>query len=225
MWLERIVRLCPLRYLIPILQKFISICSALRRRRDALAGLKRPVCSPARPVQHAKKRLGIIARLILALLPRRLERELSYSDTNGGSCIPKETLNMSVNPSGKGSKRKQDDVLLEEHQCWVETLLQELPEEDDPEDSTYEPTKSETDSEEYKSHNSTETDLEFEEKNGMLMLKERPTLQEAPNNEDELAIATVPEPRAESERAPDCQTLEDRSEDHASHKCQNDAEP
>ncbi|KAH0625911.1 hypothetical protein JD844_034280 [Phrynosoma platyrhinos] len=201
----------PLRQ-IPILQNFFcSVHSALHGRREALVGLKCPGHSPVRPVRHAKKRLGIVTRVILALLPSRLE--LHCPDTNGGACV------------SKGSKRKQDDVSLEEQQCWVETLLQDLPDEDDPEDSTYEPTKSETDSEEYKSHNSTETDLEFEEKNGTVMLKELPTLQEAPNREDEMAIATVLEPRAENERAPGSRSLGDGSEDHAYCKWQKDAEP
>ncbi|EMP25745.1 hypothetical protein UY3_17186 [Chelonia mydas] len=146
----------------------------------------------------------------------------------GQSRIPEEIRKSPVKPSGKGSKRKQDDVALEEHQSWVEILQQELPEEDEAEDSTYEvpelpgpsrllqkekwwlanrqlsfqsremgqkywhdeccstdcsrfhvnhQTQSETDSEEYRSQNDTETDLEFEEKDGVLVLKASPSLQ------------------------------------------------
>lgn len=43
-----------------------------------------------------------------------------------------------VKPCGKGSKRKQDDVALEDQQSWVEVLQEELPEQDDPNDATYE---------------------------------------------------------------------------------------
>ncbi|XP_044854170.1 uncharacterized protein LOC123355684 isoform X1 [Mauremys mutica] len=134
-----------------------------------------------RPVRHAKKRLGRLAHLLFAIIPARFQRALGYlpADCMGQSGIPEEIQKSPVKPSGKGSKRKQDDVALEEQQSWVEILQQELPEEDEAEDSTYEPTRSETDSEEYRSQNETETDLEFEEKDGVLVLKESPSLQES----------------------------------------------
>ncbi|XP_039371855.1 uncharacterized protein LOC120391806 isoform X2 [Mauremys reevesii] len=134
-----------------------------------------------RPVRHAKKRLGRLAHLLFAIIPARFQRALGYlpADCMGQSGIPEEIQKSPVKPSGKGSKRKQDDVALEEQQSWVEILQQELPEEDEAEDSTYEPTRSETDSEEYRSQNDTETDLELEEKDGVLVLKESPSLQES----------------------------------------------
>ncbi|XP_032658350.2 uncharacterized protein LOC116837762 [Chelonoidis abingdonii] len=137
-----------------------------------------------RPVRHAKKRLGRLAQLLFAIIPARFQRVLGYlpADCMGQSRIPEEIRKSPVKPSGKGSKRKQDDVALEEQQSWVEILQQELPEEDEAEDSTYEPTRSETDSEEYRSQNDTETDLEFEEKDGVLVLKESPSLQESGEN-------------------------------------------
>ncbi|XP_053869674.1 uncharacterized protein LOC128828764 isoform X1 [Malaclemys terrapin pileata] len=135
--------------------------------------------SPDRPVRHAKKRLGRLAHLLFTIIPARFQRALGYlpADCMGQSGIPEEIQKSPVRPSGKGSKRKQDDVALEEQQSWVEILQQELPEDDEAEDSTYEPTRSETDSEEYRSQNETETDLEFEEKDGVLVLKELQSLQ------------------------------------------------
>ncbi|XP_030396667.1 uncharacterized protein LOC115638813 [Gopherus evgoodei] len=143
-------------------------------------------CAPSldRPVRHAKKRLGRLAHFLFAIIPARFQHALGYlpTDCMGQSRIPEEIQKSPVKPSGKGSKRKQDDVALEEQQSWVEILQQELPEEDEAEDSTYEPTRSETDSEEYRSQNDTETDLEFEEKDGVLVLKESPSLQESGEN-------------------------------------------
>ncbi|XP_038240069.1 uncharacterized protein LOC119848385 isoform X2 [Dermochelys coriacea] len=134
--------------------------------------------SPDRPVRRAKKRLGRLAHLLFSIIPSRFQRALGYlpADGMGQSGIPEEIQKSPVKPSGKGSKRKQDDVALEEHQSWVEILQQELPEDDEAEDSTYE-TQSETDSEEYRSQNDTETDLEFEEKDGVLVLKASLSLQ------------------------------------------------
>ncbi|KAG6934814.1 hypothetical protein G0U57_016225, partial [Chelydra serpentina] len=96
--------------------------------------------SPDRPVRHAKKRLGRLAHLLFAVIPSRFQRALGYlpADSMGQSGVPEEIQKSPVKPSGKGSKRKQDDVALEEHQSWVEVLQQELPEEDEAEDSTYE---------------------------------------------------------------------------------------
>ncbi|XP_065434737.1 uncharacterized protein LOC101930779 isoform X2 [Chrysemys picta bellii] len=148
--------------------------------------------SPDRPVRHAKKRLGRLAHLLFAIIPARFQRALGYlpADCMGQSGIPEEIQKSPVRPSGKGSKRKQDDVALEEQQSWVEILQQELPEDDEAEDSTYEPTRSETDSEEYRSQNETETDLEFEEKDGVLVLMESQSLQGTPTGENMPAAAS-----------------------------------
>ncbi|XP_043391994.1 uncharacterized protein LOC102945006 isoform X7 [Chelonia mydas] len=148
--------------------------------------------SPDRPVRRAKKRLGRLAHLLFAIIPSRFQCALGYlpADSMGQSRIPEEIRKSPVKPSGKGSKRKQDDVALEEHQSWVEILQQELPEEDEAEDSTYEQTQSETDSEEYRSQNDTETDLEFEEKDGVLVLKASPSLQGTLDGENMLAAAS-----------------------------------
>lgn len=103
-------------------------------------------------------------------------------------------------PCGKGSKRKQDDLDEEEEvdqQSWVEALTQELAEEDHVVDPDYEvssflffisftakfrdtnlllqPSGVETDSEEYRSHNETESDLEIEK--GVVVIKDLETVQ------------------------------------------------
>ncbi|XP_019345455.2 uncharacterized protein LOC102569169 isoform X2 [Alligator mississippiensis] len=158
-----------------------------------------PASSPSRPVRHAKKRLGRLACFLFAIVPCRLQNALGYLPP--GSLEIRKTP---VKPCGKGSKRKQDDVALEDQQSWVEVLQEELPEQDDPNDATYEswppslfqPSKSETDSEEYRSQNETETDLEFEEQDGVVVLKESPNPQVNRKGENVQATATggdVPE--------------------------------
>ncbi|XP_019368892.1 PREDICTED: uncharacterized protein LOC109294837 isoform X2 [Gavialis gangeticus] len=160
-----------------------------------------PAPSPSRPVRHAKKRLGRLACFLFAIVPCRLQNTLGYLPPGslGQSDIPEEIRKTPVKPCGKGSKRKQDDVALEDQQSWVEVLHEELPEGDDPNDATYEPSKSETDSEEYRSQNETETDLEFEEQDGVVMLKESPNPQVNQKGETVQAAATsgdVPEKSA-----------------------------
>uniref|UniRef100_A0ABM5ELZ3 Uncharacterized protein n=1 Tax=Pogona vitticeps TaxID=103695 RepID=A0ABM5ELZ3_9SAUR len=184
-WFRYITQHGPVRYLLQLLQQLFRWVPFVRPL-GAAAGQPRgaPACSPDRPVRHARKRLGTLARVILAFVPSQFLQTLGRLKTQRKSSAPDETLKSHVHPAGKGCKRKQEDLLLEEQQYWVEALLEELPEEDDRDDPTYEPTKSETDSEEYRSQNSTETDLEFEEKNGVLMLKEKPTLQAIPDEDD-----------------------------------------
>ncbi|XP_019412612.1 PREDICTED: uncharacterized protein LOC109324932 isoform X2 [Crocodylus porosus] len=160
-----------------------------------------PAPSPSRPVRHAKKRLGRLACFLFAIVPCRLQNALGYLPPGslGQSDIPEEIRKTPVKPCGKGNKRKQDDVALEDQQSWVEVLHEELPEGDDPDDATYEPSKSETDSEEYRSQNETETDLEFEEQDGVVMLKELPNPQVNQKGETVQAAATsgdVPEKSA-----------------------------
>ncbi|XP_075759299.1 uncharacterized protein LOC142819043 isoform X2 [Pelodiscus sinensis] len=158
----------------------------------------RHASSPARPMRQAKKRLSRLARLLFTVIPSRFRQALGYVPAahmaQGG--IPEEIQKSPVKPLGKGSKRKQDDVALEEHQSWVEVLQEELLEEET-EDSTYEPTRSETDSEEYRSQNDTETDLEFEERDGVLELKDSPDGQAALTGEN------VPAPASGGGEAPE----------------------
>ncbi|XP_034298407.2 uncharacterized protein LOC117680053 isoform X2 [Pantherophis guttatus] len=155
----------PLRFL---LQWLLKGCSWLRclfivKPRD---GNKR---------QPATKRLGTVAQILFAIIPVRFQLALGFLHSMCQSIEVEETLKSPVTPSMRGSKRKkEEDAVLDEPQCWIETILKDLPDNDDSEDTTYEPTKSETDSEEYKSQNDTEGDLEYEEKDGLVMLKEDP---------------------------------------------------
>ncbi|KAJ6664302.1 hypothetical protein lerEdw1_008521 [Lerista edwardsae] len=169
--------------------------------------------SPDRPVRQAKKRLGLLARFLLVFIPSRFQRLLGYlpMDSLGDNPIPQETLEAPVNPSGKGSKRKHDDLVPEENWCWVEALQEELPDEDDPEDPTYVPSKSSDSAseEEYKSQNNTETDVELEEKDGEVMLKDNPNQLEAPSGDGKLGEAQA---GANEEKALIPQTSGDGSE-------------
>ncbi|KAM6463990.1 uncharacterized protein PHA67_010848 isoform 2-T2 [Liasis olivaceus] len=177
-----IARFRPLRYLLQWLHK---VCSWLKClfSMEAIDSHKRRLHSPGRTIRPAKKRLGVVARILFAFIPPRLQVALGFLNTMCQSVVLEETLKSPVRPSMKGNKRKQEDLALEEYQCWIETFLKELPDDDEPEDLTYEPTKSETDSEEYKSQNNTETDLEYEEKDGLLMLKEDPVSPQSQNRE------------------------------------------
>ncbi|XP_039188947.1 uncharacterized protein LOC120303460 [Crotalus tigris] len=133
--------------------------------------------------QPAIKRLGTVAQILFAIIPVRLQLALGFLHTVCQSIEVEETLKSPGTPSKRGSKRKTEDVKLDEPQCWIETILKDLPDNDDSEDLTYELTKSETDSEEYKSQNDTEGDLEYEEKDGLLILKEDPVSPQGQNGE------------------------------------------
>ncbi|KAG8126897.1 hypothetical protein E2320_022039, partial [Naja naja] len=126
--------------------------------------------------QPAVKRLGTVAQILFAIIPVRFQLALGFLHNMCQSIEVEEILNSPVTPSMRGSKRKmeEEDADLDEPQCWIETILKDLSDNDDSQDPTYEPSKSESDSEEYKSQNDTEGDLEYEEKNGLVMLKEDP---------------------------------------------------
>lgn len=51
--------------------------------------------------------------------------------------IPAEIREALINPAGKASKRKRDDVALEKQESWLVVLERDFPE-DDSEDLTYE---------------------------------------------------------------------------------------
>ncbi|KAM9848921.1 oogenesis-related [Aulostomus maculatus] len=123
------------------------------------------VSSPARQSLAGRKRLHPFTRLLLRIMPRWVQGALGYplSSCIGRSLSP-EVRASPTKPCGKGSKRKQDDLDEDEddeHQTWVEALTQELAEDEGPEvDPDYEPSTVETDSDEYCSHNNTESDIE-----------------------------------------------------------------
>ncbi|XP_062869337.1 oogenesis-related [Trichomycterus rosablanca] len=128
----------------------------------------------ARPCRSGRKRLRRATRLFLAILPRRLQGALGYPVcTNIGCSVSPEVRCSPTKPCGKGSKRKQDDMDEDEEveqQSWVEALTQELTDEDQSADPDYEPSAVETDSEEYRTHNDTESDNEVEK--GVVVIKD-----------------------------------------------------
>ncbi|TTK63261.1 hypothetical protein Baya_15652 [Bagarius yarrelli] len=132
-----------------------------------------------RQCRTGRKRLGRTTRLLLAILPRRLQGALGYPVcTSIGCSVSPEVRCSPTKPCGKGSKRKQDDLDEDEEveqQSWVEALNQELTDEDPSADPDYEPTAVETDSEEYRSRNDTESDLEVEK--GVVVIQDLETVQ------------------------------------------------
>ncbi|KAJ8374409.1 hypothetical protein SKAU_G00049890 [Synaphobranchus kaupii] len=142
-----------------------------------------PESPSARQCRTGKKRLRLVTRLVLAFLPRRLQSALGYPVcTSIGCSVSPEIRCSPTKPSGKGSKRKKDDVDVddyeeEEQPSWVEVLTQELREYDSQTDPDYEPSSvAETDSEEFRSHNDTESDIEVQENNGVREIKDLVTV-------------------------------------------------
>ncbi|XP_042605628.1 oogenesis-related [Cyprinus carpio] len=131
-----------------------------------------------RQCRTVRKRLHRVTRLLLGVLPRRIQSALGYPVcTSIGRAVSPEVRCSPTKPCGKGSKRKQDDLDEEEEveqQSWVEALNQELAEEDHAADPDYEPSAVESDSEEYRSHNNTESDLEVEK--GVVVIKDLETV-------------------------------------------------
>ncbi|XP_068582068.1 oogenesis-related [Cebidichthys violaceus] len=123
------------------------------------------VHSPARQSLSGRKRLHRVTRMLLSVLPRWVQGVLGYpvSSSIGRSLSPEIRVSP-TKPCGKGSKRKQDELDEEdENQTWVEALNQQLADDDGgaEEDPDYEPSTVDTESEEYCSHNDTESDMEF----------------------------------------------------------------
>ncbi|XP_029286024.1 oogenesis-related [Cottoperca gobio] len=124
------------------------------------------VCSPGRQSLTGRKRLHRVTRMLRSILPRWVQGALGYpvSSSIGLSLSPDIRVSP-TKPCGKGSKRKQDELDEEEEeecQTWVEALNQELSDEDAEDDADYEPSSVETESEEYRSQNDTESDLEIQ---------------------------------------------------------------
>lgn len=134
--------------------------------------------SPERRSRTAKKRLGCFTRFLLSVLPYRLQNSLGYPvpSSMGITKVPDDIRQSPTKPHGKGSKRKQDETESsdEEQYTLVEFIKAELPEEDE-DDPSYEPSTSKSNLDSEQSKNDTESDLEVEEKDGMLQLKEHPT--------------------------------------------------
>ncbi|XP_060934888.1 oogenesis-related [Limanda limanda] len=146
------------------------------RQPPEVAIVSSEVPSPARQSLAGRKRLHRVTRLLLSVLPRWVQGRLGYpvSSSIGRSLSPEIRVSP-TKPCGKGSKRKQDeldeDEEEEEHPTWVEFLNDELiAEEDVVEDPDYEPATVDTESEEYCSHNETESD--FEVSGGSVIIKD-----------------------------------------------------
>ncbi|XP_010114165.1 PREDICTED: uncharacterized protein LOC104476154, partial [Chlamydotis macqueenii] len=175
-FLGQILQLGFVKYLLKILQK-TSVWVGFVIPVETLISKAYPTQSPPRPRQLAKKRRGRLTRLLLSIVPTRIQNVLGYLPADWSqSNMPKEIREALINPSNKANKRKRDDVALEEQESWLVVLERDLPE-DDSEDVTYEPSDVETDSEEYESQNDTEVDLELEEQDGTIVLKESSDLQ------------------------------------------------
>ncbi|XP_054038306.1 uncharacterized protein LOC128900811 [Rissa tridactyla] len=175
-FLCQILQLSFVKYLMKILQK-ASVWIGFVVPVEATISKVYPTRSPARPRRFAKKRRGRLTRLLLSVVPTRIQNILGYLPADWGhSNVPKEIREGGISPSKKANKRKRDDVALEEQESLLVVLERDLPEHDS-DDPTYEFLEVETDSEEYQSQNDTETDLEFEEQDGTIMLKDSSDLQ------------------------------------------------
>ncbi|XP_039620548.1 oogenesis-related [Polypterus senegalus] len=170
--LNRLSQFGPFRFMTRVLRA-LSWLAGLSSTVDELG----PEYSPTfvRQYRSGRKRLHRVTRLLLSFMPYRLQSALGYPVPSSIGKVPiSEEIRCSPTKlSGKGNKRKQDDLDEEEHQSWVEALNEELGDEDCLDDPTYEPsTQEETDSEENRTHNETESDIEVENKDGMIMIKE-----------------------------------------------------
>ncbi|XP_041085062.1 uncharacterized protein LOC121300558 [Polyodon spathula] len=163
----------------------LKFVASVLRNLSWLAGLSCPVedlgaaeaHTPAliRHCRTGKKRLRRVTRVLLSYIPYRLQSALGYPvpSSIGKTAVSEEVRCSPTKPSGKGNKRKQEDVDEEEHQSWVEALNQELGDEDSEGDPTYAPSSDgESDSEENRTHNDTESDIEEVAEEGKAIIKE-----------------------------------------------------
>ncbi|XP_064252667.1 uncharacterized protein LOC135284836 isoform X2 [Passer domesticus] len=167
--LGQILQLSLVKYPLKLLQKasgWIGLVLPVETIRSRLCPSSQ---SSSRPGLLARKRRGKLLRLLLSLTPTRVQTFLGYLPTDWGhSNMSKEIQEAPINPASKASKRKRDDVALEQQESWFVMLERDLPE-DDSEDPTYEPSELESDTDEYQSQN--DTDLELEEQGGVTVLE------------------------------------------------------
>uniref|UniRef100_A0A3Q3VK20 Uncharacterized protein n=1 Tax=Mola mola TaxID=94237 RepID=A0A3Q3VK20_MOLML len=138
-----------------------SVISGVRAYRGLwwLLGFRHPqqkvlvspaVCSPGRQNLSGRKRLRRVTRLLLSVLPQWVQGALGYPVSSSiGRAISPEIRVSPTKPCGKGSKRKHVPLML---------MLSQ-------------PSTIETESDEYHSHNDTESDLELKEK-GMVIIED-----------------------------------------------------
>ncbi|KAJ7422545.1 hypothetical protein WISP_37416 [Willisornis vidua] len=165
-FLCQLFQLSFVQYLLKLLQR-ASIWLGFVLPVETMTNQLHPTQSPPRPGRLARRLRGRLERLLLSVVPTRIQNLLGYLPADWGHFNkPREILEALVNPFSKASKRKRDDVALEEQESWFEVLERDLPE-DDSGDSTYEPSDEESDSEEFQSQNDTEVELELEEQDGI----------------------------------------------------------
>ncbi|KAM9515819.1 uncharacterized protein ACIB01_017733 isoform 3-T3 [Guaruba guarouba] len=174
-FLHQILQLSSAKYLLKILRK-ASAWIGFGVPVETIISKVYPLLSP-RPRQLAKKPWGRLMCFVLSIVPTRIQNILGYQPVVWDqSNVPKEIQETLINASNKANKRKWDDIDREEEESLLVELEGELLE-DDSKDVTYKSSDVETDSEEYESQNDTEVDLEFEEQDGIVMLKESLDLQ------------------------------------------------
>ncbi|XP_044055643.1 oogenesis-related [Siniperca chuatsi] len=178
-----------------VVRAYRGFWSVLGFRQPQERALVSPaISSPTRQSLAGRKRLHRVTRLLLSILPRWVQGALGYpvSSSIGRSLSPEIRVSP-TKPCGKGSKRKQDeldDEEDEEHPTWVEALTQEIADDDvHEEDPDYEPSTVETDSEEYCSHNNTESDIEVQGK-GVVIIEDVNT-DVAPSTPSEVSCPAV----------------------------------
>lgn len=159
-WLSGLFR--PLKYLFGVIRRLLTWPTSGQVEKVGAAGTS-PY--PRRRWISVKKRLSILARFMLTVVPCRIQGRLGFpaASSLGQGEISDELRNSPNKPCGKGSKRKQDD-LAEEDLCWIETLSGDLSDDDDlVSDPNFEPSKYYTESdfsEEHRENNDTDLELE-----------------------------------------------------------------
>ncbi|XP_078280295.1 oogenesis-related [Rhinoraja longicauda] len=192
----------PLKYLFGVIRRLLTWATSSAQVEEVRAA--DTSLFPGRRWVSVKKRLSILARFMLTVVPCRIRGRLGLpvASSLGQGKISDELRKSPNKPNGKGSKRKQDD-LAEEDLCWIETLSGDLSDDDDlASDPNYEPTQYYTESdfsEEHRESNDTETDLEVEhfEWPPFVCLKEAPHQQE----NEEVATSPDSETQVSSEEA------------------------
>ncbi|XP_072925590.1 oogenesis-related isoform X2 [Hemitrygon akajei] len=111
----------PLRYLCGVIRRLLRGTTSTPaveevRTDDSFLFPERRWCT-------VRKRLSLLARLLFAVVPSRIQGRLGFPVARdlGQGDISDEIRRSPNKPHGKGSKRKQDD-LAEEELCWMESL-------------------------------------------------------------------------------------------------------
>ncbi|CAJ0938607.1 unnamed protein product [Ranitomeya imitator] len=131
---DGIVRPMPVKIL-----KQIAVFTGLLEEVENI-GTAEQISPSKRRFVSGKKRIGRLTRLILLVTPYRIQYALGYrAEESIGKTTVDDIRKSPLKPCGKGSKRKQDDLDMEEQLSWVAALASEdLPYEDQDDDPTYE---------------------------------------------------------------------------------------